>query len=282
MEPYERKSLDELTNDEVVRACEHNYLNFWKCTAKSPNVEYSEENGITQFITGIPQDIFNVVLKCNLDLDTIDSKIDEAVNYYRSRRIPLIWHAGLISEPKDIGKYLEAHGFPNDYNLTAMAADLDELDDEKDTPNDITIKIVTDDDTSKYWVECLAESWESPKELISWMNNNACFTPSIERKLGIALPKKTYLAYLDEKPVSTCMLMWDEDIIGLEMVGTISSAQKKGIGSAIINAALSDAYKMGFKFVVVLGTIEGVKLYNKCGFKTFGKLPEHSLDFREK
>ncbi|MDH4123447.1 MAG: GNAT family N-acetyltransferase [Thermoplasmata archaeon] len=279
---YKSKSLDELSDSEIVEACESNYLNFWKLTCASPNVEFSEKNGITQFITGIPQDIFNVVLKCNLDLETIESRIDDALNYFKSRHIPLLWHTGLLSEPKDVGRYLEDRGFPNDYDLAAMAFDLGKLKNDDHASNDITIKIVTDDPTSRYWKEVLANSWESPRELISWMDQNACFTPSIEKKIGISMPKKMYLAYLDGKPVSTCMLVWSDEIIGLEMVGTITSAQKKGVGSAVINAALSDACKMGFRFIVVLGTVEGVRLYKKCGFKTFGKLPEHSMDFREK
>jgi hypothetical protein len=71
----EHEPLDELHCEVVVRTCEENYIDHWRCVGMSPNAEFSEEGCITQCITGLPQELFNVVLKCNLDLETIDSRI---------------------------------------------------------------------------------------------------------------------------------------------------------------------------------------------------------------
>jgi len=273
------KSLDELSSEEVVRACEENYILFWTYVGKSPNAEFSDDRGIMQCITGLSQDVFNVVLKCNLELETIDSRIDDAIKYFRSRRISLLWHTGLLSEPKDIGKYLEARGFPHDYDLKAMAVDLDSIDDSFDSSEGVAVKSVIEYHESKSWAECLASSWESPIETVPWMLNNAYFNPSIEKGIEKSLPRRMYLGVLEGKPVSASMLVWNDEIAGLEMVGTIPSARGMGGGTAIVKAALSDASSMGFKFVVVLSTIEGVKLYEKCGFKTYGKLPEYWMNF---
>jgi len=169
------KSLAELLADEVVKACEQNYIDYWRYVGESPNAEFSEDRGITQCITGLPQEIMNVVLKCRLDPSKIDTRIDEAIEYYRSRKIPVIWHAGLLTEPRDIGTYLEARGFPHDYDGIAMAIDLDSTGDDMAFPEGISAKAVDSAQDCKNWVACLTESWESPKEVSSWMLQNACF-----------------------------------------------------------------------------------------------------------
>lgn len=278
MKQREKKSLDELSPEDIVKACEENYINHWRCVGASPNAEFSEGEGITQCITGIRQDVFNVVLKCNLNPETIDDDIDKAIRDYRSRRIPLLWHPGLLSEPGDVGRRLEARGFPHDYDLTAMAVDLESMDDLR-SPEGVTVKTVDCMRDCTDWARCLARSWESPENTDPWMLQNACFNLSIEREMGLSLPRRMYLGFLEGRAVGTSILIWSDEIIGLEMVGTIHYARGKGVGSAIIRNALADARAMGFKFAVVLSTVEGFRLYEKNGFKEFGKLPEHTLDF---
>ncbi len=279
MRTHGHKPLNEFSAEEVVRACEENYIDYWRCVGMSPNAEFSEDGGITQCITGLPQELFNVVLKCNLDLETIDSRIEAAIGYYRSRRIPMIWHTGTSSEPRDIGRYLEVRGFPHDYDLTAMAVDLESMADSLDLAEGASVRTVSSKVDSKHWAECLASSWESPGEIIPWMLNNACFNLSIESRAGRPLPRRMYLGLLEGRPVSASMLVWSDVVAGLQTVGTVRAAGGRGAGTAVVRAALMDARAMGFWFAVVLSTVEGLGLYRKLGFKVFGKLPEHSMHF---
>ena len=279
MRTLEHRPLDEFSAEEVVRACEENYIYYWRCVGTSPNAEFSEEGGIMQCITGLPQELFNVVLKCNLDLETIDSRIDDAIRYFRSRRIPMIWHTGVSSEPRDIGRYLEARGFPHDYDLAAMAVDLESMADGPGFAEGTAVKTVASSTDSKHWAECLASSWESPREIIPWMLNNACFNLSIESRAGRPLPRRMFLGLLEGRPVSASMLVWSDLVAGLQTVGTVQAASSRGAGTAVVRATLIDARAMGFRFAVVLSTIEGLGLYRKLGFKVFGKLPEHSMHF---
>lgn len=274
------KSLSELSSEEIVRTCEENYINYWRLAGLSSNAEFSEQGGITRCITGVQQDVFNVVLKCDLDGASIERRIDEAIAQFRARRIPLLWHTGLTSTPRDIGKYLEARGFPHDYDLSAMAIDLENMGDEQDLPHEISVKLVEDEVDCRHWSKCLSDSWESPPGTDEWMMNNACFNTRIEKERNMQLPRRMYIGFLDNRPAGACMLVWDKNIAGLEMVGTIEPARRKGVGTAIIRYALLDARSLGFRIVVVLATVEGVRLYEKCGFKKFGVLPEHSMNFR--
>lgn len=275
-----KRLLAELSPEEVVRACEENYINYWRLVGMSPNADFSEEGGITRCITGISQDVFNVVLKCDLDDMNVEKRIDEVIAHFRSRRIPLLWHTGLTTRPRDIGKHLEARGFPHDYDLSAMAVNLSDIGIESEAPKGVSVRAVEDEVDCRRWAECLSKSWESPSDTPDWMLANACFNIGMERERGLRLPRRLYLGLLNGRPAGACMLVWDEGIAGLEMVGTVAEARRKGVGSATVNRALLDAKSLGFGFVVVLATIEGVGLYEKCGFRKFGVLPEHSMDFR--
>lgn len=280
LRPRNQKSLDDIRPEEIVRACEQNYIDYWRSSGRAPYANFSDEGGITRCITGLPQEIFNVVLSCRLHHREVDQKLDAMIGQLRAQRVTLIWHVGQTTEPGNLGEHLEDRGYPNDYNLTAMAVDLEKDDTRIKLPENVAVKTVTGQEDSREWVECLTKSWESPPEVAAWMLPNPCFNISAERDESLSLPRTMYLGLLDGRPVSAAMLFWSADIAGLQAVGTVHSGRGKGMGAAVVRAALDGARSLGFRYVVVLSTVEGVGLYKKVGFKAFGKLPEHSMDFR--
>ena len=282
MKQGKQRLLRDLSAQDIARACEQNYIDYWRCVGLSPNAEFSERGGVTQCITGLPQEIFNVVMRCSLSTDDIEKRMDSVIGQFRSCRLTMIWHVGMLTEPKDLGRYLEARGYPHDYDLTAMAIDLDGIAEHSGLSAEVTTKTVETGEDCRGWIACLTRSWESPKEVAPWMLENACFNTSLEREKRLSLPRKMFLGILDGAPVSASMLFWSEDIAGLQAVGTIHPGRGKGVGGATAKAALSEARRMGFKLVVVLSTVEGVGMYEKVGFKPFGKLPEHTMDFRKR
>jgi hypothetical protein len=281
MESEERGLGTDPSPGEVVKACEENYADYWRCVALSSNADFSEIRGITRCITGLQQEVFNIVFSCHLELDVIDARMDEEIRDFGARQIPVIWHVGMSTEPRDLSKYLEARGFPHDYDLAAMAVDLESLDGGASSQDDVPTRRVASEQDCMEWTSCLAESWESPKEVAPWMMNNACFNLKIEQRRGQSLPRKMYLASLEGIPSAGSMLFWSNGIAGLQTVGTVHAARRKRAGTAVVEGALADARTMGFKHVVVLSTVEAVDMYKRCGFRAFGKLPEHMLDLRK-
>jgi ribosomal protein S18 acetylase RimI-like enzyme len=278
----ERRGLGaEPSPEDVVKACEENYADYWRCVALSSNADFSEIRGITRCVTGLQQEVLNVILSCHLEADAMDARIDEEISDIGARQIPVTWHVGLLTEPNDLGRHLEARGFPHDYDLTAMAVDLESSDGGTSRQDGVPVKRVANQQDCREWAGCLAESWESPKEVAPWMMNNACFNLAIERSRGMSLPRKMYLAHLDGVHSAGSMLFWSEGVAGLQTVGTVHAARRKGVGTAVVEGALADARKMGFKQVVVLSTVEAVDMYKRCGFRVFGKLPEHTVDLRK-
>lgn len=279
LKDFRRKALEDIAPEDVVRACEQNYIDYWACAAAHPWAEFSEVGGVTRALTGLPNEIFNVVLRCSLRVEDVERAIDGAIEDFKRRRIPLIWHVGLLTEPKDLGRYLEERGFPRDYELRAMAIDLGSPEVSHDSPKGMCVEVVTEEPQSRKWIGCLSSSWHLPSRVPDWMVRNPCFNVALPPKGGISPPRRMYLGHADDEPVSACMLFWSEDIAGLQAVGTVPHAQNRGAGSAVVMAALRDARAMGHRTAVVLSTIEGVNLYEKLGFRIFGSLPEHSMRF---
>ncbi|MBU0624302.1 MAG: hypothetical protein KJ672_05595, partial [Candidatus Thermoplasmatota archaeon] len=227
--------------EELVRACEENYADYWRCVALSSNADFSEIRGITRCITGLQQEVFNIVLSCHLEVDAIDARMDEEIRDFGARQIPVIWHVGMLTEPEDLSRHLEARGFPHDYDLAAMAVDLESVDGRAGRQDGVSIRRVAIEQDCREWAGCLAESWESPKEVAPWMMNNACFNRVIEQRRGLSLPRKMYLASLEGIPSAGSMLFWNNGIAGLQTVGTVHAARRKGAGMAVVDGALADA-----------------------------------------
>ena len=273
------KDFAKLTPDEIVRLCEVNFIDYWRTASDSENAELHEEHGATFAYTGIPHEIFNVVLKTEFSEDNADAATDAVIDFYKARRAPLLWYTGLLCTPKDMRRRLEARGHPHDYDLTAMAVDIEKIKTDFAKPTGLVVKEVKTSDDSRKWAECLASSWDSPKELVPWMMKNPCYNVELRPKSGTPMQRRMFVGLIGDEPVGTVMLNWKGDLIGLQAVGTGKDARYKGIGSAVVSTALKEARAMGFKFIVVLSTVEGVKLYSRLGFKVFGKLPEHSMHF---
>jgi GNAT superfamily N-acetyltransferase len=278
----ERRGLGtEPSPEEVGKACEENYADYWRFVALSSNADFSEIRGITRCMTGLQQEMFNIVLSCHIEVDAINARIDEEIRDLKARQIPVIWHVGMLTEPKDLSRYLEARGFPHDYDLAAMAVDLETVDGGAGHRRGVTVRRVATEQDCREWADVLTGSWESPKEVAPWMMNNACFNLAIEQRRGLSLPRKMYIASLDGTSSAGSMLFWGKGVAGLQSVGTVHGARRKGVGTASVEVALADARSMGFKHVVVLSTVEAVDMYKHCGFRPFGKLPEHTMDFRK-
>jgi len=272
-------ALSELTSEEIITECELNYIDYWRSATAHSTSEWSEDCGITRCVTGLPQEIFNVVLRSNLMREDADRCIDRVISEFRMRRIPLIWHVGRTSSPGDLGSYLEARGYPRDYDLIAMAADLRQLERPIDFPDRVKVRPCSTVLDCGDWIDCLVRSWDSPKEVGQWMKANPFYAADPPVRDRRTSSRVMYLGFLDGIPSGALMLFIARGVAGLQCVGTVGPSRRRGLAEAMVRTAMRDASERGHRFIVVLSTTEGVPLYEKAGFRRYGKLPEHSMYF---
>ena len=265
--------------EQVVEACELNYIDYWKsATAASAN-EWSDEGGIERCITGLHQEIFNVVLRCQLSPENASHRIDRVIGECRARRIPMIWHVGRTTAPEGLGSLLEERGFPHDYDLVAMAVDLSKTTGSKPAPDGVSVRTCVSRGDREDWIDCLTRSWDSPDEVKRWMLTNPFFIEEGHPSYKRFSSRVMYLGSFDGTPCAAMMMLASRGSAGLQCVGTIAEFRRKGVGEALVRAAMRDASASGHGHLLVLSTTEGVPLYRKAGFREYGKLQEHSLYF---
>ena len=140
--------MDEILNDCSVRALaaaiEANLFEYFQYLGRSDCVELYENPNMTGFITGIPHPFMNGVLCLQL---TSGDMIEEAVEHFKSRKVPFMWWIRPSAQSADWGKQLESHGLVYDEDFSGMAADLLALNENFSSPSGLTIEPVEDTKT---------------------------------------------------------------------------------------------------------------------------------------
>lgn len=126
----------------------------------------------------------------------------------------------------------------------------------------------------------IAESEEGLKDFSEICRINYHLTPSISQQFHAAnkilLEQgifSYFIAYLDEKPVSTLTLCMDTTA-GIWNLTTLSDYRKQGIATALVQAAIAEAKK--YHYTHVIGMLNHHQLakgiFKKLGFETLHNL----------
>ena len=153
-----------------------------------------------------------------------------------------------------------------------MAVELDSMNDDFPEPSGFTIKSVEDVETLKDWIQAATEGFglkPSSSELLF----------EIESEIGFGghLPRRSYVGYLDGKPVSNSLLLMTFGVAGLFAVSTISEARRRGIGTLISLVPLKEARERGYRVGVVHSSDMGYRVYRRLGFEDYCKIELYRL-----
>ena len=94
------------------------------------------------------------------------------------------------------------------------------------------------------------------------------------------LPFRTYLAFLDDRPVGTSQLFTSAGVAGIYNVTCLPEARNRGIGKAVTSAPLLDARIMGYQVAILHASQLGYPVYRRLGFKDFGRMGVYQWDDR--
>ena len=146
-----------------------------------------------------------------------------------------------------------------------MAVDLTGIPERVPTPAGFEIIPVETGEDLKVWIHTMSlgfgVSTEFEPDWYDFLTAAAC-----------QLPFRTYLAYLNGKPVGTSQLFTSGGVAGIYNVTCLPEARGQGIGTAVTHAPLQDACAMGYKVGILQASELGYPIYRKLGFEDFGKL----------
>lgn len=261
--------IKEVTRATMLTASYEYFRAYELFCASAPKGEVHETTELSWGISGVLSPYMNSVVRTRLNPETdIDKCIETVLTQARKRSVPLGWFLLPGTEPTDMASKLEAHGFKYDGDQAGMAVDLLTLPDSAPTRENPKIVEVLDMPTLETWITTWGDSYN-----VNEAKRQSFFTFRASMGLDVKFRYRSYLAYLDGYPVATSELFLGAGVASVVWVGTIPSARRQGLGSAITLAPLLEARRLGYRIGALTASPMGFPVYLKLGFKELCRIP---------
>jgi GNAT superfamily N-acetyltransferase len=264
------------TQEELGAAIDGNRLAYSTLMGQSPVCELYREPDAFWIISDVPHPIPNGVAQARLAVDGIEARIDELLEPFRSRHLPMHWVVNPLSEPEDLGLHLQSRGLIFASAQPAMATNLAALDDElpggagqehtkvplRPHHKVLSIQRVSDAQMLQTWLQPFELGYQLP-DLASRILEDIVFW-----HLGRSEIYGHYLGLLDGEPVACSSLLLAAGVAGVYNVAVVPGARRQGIGTAMTLAPLHHARAQGYRAAILFPSPMGYDLYRRLGFTT--------------
>lgn len=251
----------------MVRVIEVNLWEFGIHLGQSSKVEIYDHADMLWYATGIASPMLNGVFRTQLAPSEIEGRIEATLEYFRSRKLSLMWWVGPSTQPDDLGQHLEAHGFTQWADMHGMAFDLLALKEHSTSLFNLKIKPVRDIEALREWAHPFAISFGFPDSTVSTLCDLFA-----SLGLGPHLPLHHYVGYMKGNPVGCSSMFLGTGAAGIYNVGTVPDKRGQGIGFALTCETLSKAREMGYRIGVLHSSPMGLNVYRRIGFKEYCKI----------
>jgi GNAT superfamily N-acetyltransferase len=244
----------------AVHAIEENQ---WACFSRACGNDFHEENDLAWYATGILDPSFNGVFKARLQSNELDRRIEETLEFFRRRNLPMCWWVGPASAPINLGERLESHGLTLEASPPGMAVELDFLKKVR-TPKELRIERVRDKKALAEWTRILISTFEIPFE-------SSGLLLDLFDRVGYAPDSNliNYIGILGDETISTSTVFLEGDVAGVCNVATLPDARGKGIGTTMTFAPLQEAHKRGCRIGILHSSQMGYMVYKHLGFEQY-------------
>ena len=251
----------DVSDPALVIAIRANMCAFFRHVGRSNPAESLENEQFARWYTPLPHPWFNGVLSSDLPRDGDEIFIDETIQYFRTKGInTFTWWLEPHLKPSDWKPVLSRQGFGYSNDTPGMAIDLHEMDETLQAVDGLEIRVAKDPEAMRTWAKVFTKGYSLPP---AW--ESIAF--EVWMQLGLDLPVRNYVGYLNGKPVSTCTIFYGGGAAGIYCVSTLPEARGKGIGGAITLKPLQEAREMGYRVGVLQSSEMGFNVYKKLGFR---------------
>lgn len=249
----------------LVEAIETSWFELFAYWGLTPYGEVYENQYLKRVNIGFPY-CANGVFLAKLTPENLNENIDESLAYFKERGWPMTWWTGPTTRPSDLGRHLEARGLTHESDMPGMAVDLHSMNEDLPKPEGLTIEHVEDVETLKKYMEVMCPNL--------WAGEFTQNFFDLETSIGFdkSLPRRTYIGYLDRKPVASSHMLLTSGVAGIFCVATVPEARRKGIGTQITLAPLREAREMGYRVGVLQSSQIGLGVYRRIGFEEYCKI----------
>jgi ribosomal protein S18 acetylase RimI-like enzyme len=221
-------------------------------------------------ITGVESNDYNGVARCRVAENEVEEVITDTLRRFTDSKLPFIWYTDSSSQPADLTQRLEAHGCKRFTEGVCMGADLHALKDTWPGVANLTVENVNDEAGLADWLNVWMTLDDGIREPRERLYASLGFTKDA--------PLRHYLARLEGRAVAVSQVFLGREAAGLYCVTTLPELRRRGIGRAVVLAALNDAKAAGYRWSVLGPTVESVQMYEQLGFKLYpSNAPEYYL-----
>ncbi len=245
-------------NVAMVKSILDGRLEFFRSTSiysPLPGAAFQSFPFYSYYATGMDSAICNGIMEDNGQRTPSEAEIDKAVEFFKSRNVPFIWWSS--------SKNLEEKGFQFGGILIGIALDISKgIRGAPPSSSDLTIKIAGNESDTRAFSELAVNAFGmNPSTLDQFAAINYA-----TMKNGEAVH---FMAYLKGKLVGTATLSTTETTSGVWNLGTLPEHRKIGVGGALVHAALVEAKKLNYPYVMAILMPKGMAwgLFTKLGFE---------------
>ena len=259
--------LQDSSPAKLITAIEENLSSWIPVFGKLGRAYVNDPAGVKRSTTDIPSALFNSIVDARLAPEQVDATIQSIVSDARSRNVPVLWWIGPSTQPADLGKHLEKHGFADGGEEPGMAVDLANLNESLPAPAGLSFQLAQDDASWRQWSVAMVLGFgaSSPDALV--VNGWCEILRHADSETMLA-----YIGWLNDKPVATSLLFLAAGVAGIYCVATIPEARRKGIGARMTLHSLLQARFTGYKTGILEASEMGLNVYRSLGFQEYCKI----------
>ncbi len=244
--------------ENIPYAIEDSLVDYLETISKNGNRPFYLDHHLG-WVKTFPTAWSNYIFYANLDDSNIDQHILQIASKMKNGELPTDWVVGPKSYPPDLGEYLEKYNIKKQYSMAGMAIDIAKLDTAVAMPDHTRVELVDSKAMLEVWADIVSNA------LWNGQPFEAClFEPLLSNP-----NYKFYLAFLNEEPVASSMLILTKGVAEINMVSTMPTCRRLGLGTAMTIVPLLHAREIGYKIGVLQASVPGEPVYRKIGFEEY-------------
>jgi GNAT superfamily N-acetyltransferase len=257
-------------------------IRFLEHLGRAGSVEVDRGAGVTAVISGVGDNTLNGVARARLDPERADRVIAAVVDRFERRRAPAIWWLDPQSTPADLAGRLRAAGLQPEETGIVRGAPVDRVLDRAggtlnaagrardaagrrrtlpDEGTGILVRPVREPGDLDRWIEVAGAAWgdDPPGDLA---RRRRLY---LDLGLGPGADLQHLVALEGERTLGMASAFHAGQTVLLDHLEVAEQARRRGVGTALLRAALTEAKARGCRRLVLEPTPDSARFYDTLG-----------------
>lgn len=236
---------------------------------QTPGMQVFRSPKLTYIDSGLSCDTFNIIHV--LSGEEVAPEIRVAVDYFRQKDLAYCIWVNEENLSPEVQACFQDMGIQVQNSEPGMVLDLNKYEIIHSTLHQ-NVELVHTPAQLAEFAESIAANWSPPDQ------NVRRYYQQIAPVILNPAHRIQLLLYREAGQVVSCLEMFpsDEHTLGFYSLATLEAYRGRGIASAMLTFALNRAKALGYRQVILQASEDGLRIYEKVGFKRGGNYYEFS------